>query len=76
METFQLHAGVVIGELPVDGCGDAVLGSLPSGDLAAQDIDLVDAPVQALADEDIEFDLGDVQPTAVLGGVDELEAVP
>ena len=31
---------------------------------------------QALADHDAEFDLGDVEPTAVLGGVDELEAVP
>ena len=31
---------------------------------------------EALADQDIEFDLGDIEPTVVLGGVDELEAVP
>ena len=29
-----------------------------------------------LADQDVEFDLGHVQPTAVLGCVDELETVP
>ena len=29
-----------------------------------------------MTDHDAELDLGDVEPTAVLGGVDELEAVP
>ena len=36
----------------------------------------VDAAVEALADHDVEFDLGGIQPTAVLGGMDELEAIP
>ncbi len=38
----------------------------------------VDAAVEALADHDVEFDLGDIQPTDVdvLGGMDELAAIP
>ena len=51
-------------------------GRLPSRDLVAQDLEGGDAAVEALTDHDAELDLGDVEPTAVLGRVDELEAVP
>ena len=75
-KAFEIHAGVVRGELPVDLGLDAVSGRLPSRDLVAQDPEGGDAAVEALTDHDAELDLGDVEPTAVLGRVDELEAVP
>ena len=61
---------------PVDLGSDPVSVGLPGGDFGAQDVDGIDAAVEALADHHADFDLGDVQPTAVLGGIDELEAVP
>ena len=76
IKAFEIHAGVVRGELPVDLGLDAVSGRLPSRDLVAQDPEGGDAAVEALTDHDAELDLGDVEPTAVLGRVDELEAVP
>ena len=42
----------------------------------SEGVDGIDAAIEALADHDVEFDLGDVQPAAVLGGMDELEAIP
>ena len=76
IKTSEIHAGVVRGELPVDLALDAVSGRLPGRDLVAQDPEGGDAAVEALTDHDAELDLGDVEPTAVLGRVDELEAVP
>ena len=37
IKAFEIHAGVVRGELPVDLGLDAVSGRLPSRDLVAQD---------------------------------------
>ena len=62
IETLQSDMGVIGGELPVHRGPQAVPAILPGGDLGAQDIDTVDAPVQALANHGNEFDLGDVQP--------------
>ena len=76
IEAFEFDTRVVGGEVPVDLGSDPVSGGLPSADFGSQGVDGVDAAVEALADRHAEFDLGDVQPTAVLGGVDELEAVP
>lgn len=76
VEAFEFGAGVAGGELPVDfGLKFVALG-LPGVDFAGEFVLVVDAAVEALAGEDVEFDFGDVQPAAVLGGVDELEAVP
>ena len=76
VNTLQPDPSVVVGELPVDLGLNPVPSRLPSGDLGAQHFEGVNAVIQALADHHIELDLGDVQPTAVLGGEDELEAVP
>ena len=76
LTTLQLHAGVVRGELPVDLGPDSVSGRLPRRDLVAQDLERGNAAIEALTDHDVEFDFSDVEPTAVLGRIDELEAVP
>ena len=53
-----------------------VAASLPGSDFASHRLDAVDAPAQALSHHDVDLDLSNVQPAAVLGGVDELEAIP
>ena len=61
------NPGVVDGELPIGLCFNVVAGSLLSGDLLTWQLDAVDAPVRALTDHDVGFDVGHVQPTAVPG---------
>jgi len=36
----------------------------------------IDPSAQALSDENVDLDLGNVQPAAMLRGVDKLEAIP
>ena len=76
VKPFELDAGILGRELPVDFGLKVVAATLPGGDLASHGLDAVDAPVQALADHDVDFDLGHVQPAAMLGRVDKLEAIP
>ena len=51
---------VVVGELPFDFGPQPVARGLPGRHFVAQDIDQVDTSIEALADYDIEFDLGDI----------------
>ena len=76
MKALQPDTGVVGGELPIDLGLNPVASRLPGGDLGAQHFEGVNAAIEALTDHHIEFDLGDVEPAAVLGGKDELKAVP
>jgi len=76
IEALEFDSCVVGRELPVDLGSGPVSGCLPGGDFGAQDVDGVDAAVEVLSDDYAELDLGDVQPAAVLGGIDELEAIP
>ena len=61
------------GEAPVHRGSVGVAPLLPCGDLGAQRLLIGDAPIEALALKDAELDLRDVQPTAVLGGVVEIQ---
>ena len=49
---------------------------LPGSHFGPDLVESVDPAVQALLDEDVEFDLGHVEPTAVLRGIDEFETMP
>ena len=69
----EFDAGVVGGEVPLDLALIGVGLSLPGGEFGVECLEVVDAPVQALAGQHGEFDLGDVEPRAVLGGVVDLE---
>src|ERR1700730_5374456 len=53
-----------------------VPSALPSSGLGAHLFYCVDPPIQTLSVEHVDLDLGDVEPAAVLGSVDEFEAVP
>jgi hypothetical protein len=53
-------------------------GVLPGGEFGVEGVDVGDAPVEALAGEGGEFDLGDVEPGAVTadtGGVVDLQSL-
>ena len=63
----EFDAGVGSGELPVDLSVVGVGGVLPGGEFGVEGVDVGDAPVEALAGEGGEFDLGDVEPGAVAG---------
>ena len=69
----EFDAGVVRGELPVDLPLIIVGRGLPGSKLGVQDVEVVDAAVEALPGQAGEFDLGDVQPGAVLGRVVDLQ---
>jgi hypothetical protein len=76
IEPLELSASVVGGELPVNLGVDLIATGLPGVDFAAQGVNVVDAAIQALGNHHVEFDLSHVEPAAVLGRVDELEAIP
>jgi hypothetical protein len=49
----------------------ALLGvgvALPGGELGVEDVEVLDAPVQALSGQGEEFNVGDVEPGAVCVG--------
>ena len=48
--------------------------TLPGGDIADEDVFVVDAAVGALGAQDADFDLDQVEPTGMLGRVVELQA--
>jgi hypothetical protein len=72
---LELDAGVCGGEAPIDGTAEGVPLGLPGGDLAFEYLPLRDASVEALAGEDAQLDLGDVEPTSMFGGVVEFQRV-
>ena len=52
----------------------SALGRLPGGEFGVEHVEVVDAPVEALAGQGGQLDLGDVEPGAVLGRVVDLQA--
>jgi hypothetical protein len=48
-------------------------GLLPGGEFGVEGVDVGDAPVEALSGQGGQFDLGDVEPGAVPGGVVDLQ---
>ena len=73
---LQLHPCRCRRELPVNRGLSGIAGGLHCGQLTFQRSFGSDAPLQALASKDAQFDLGHVEPTAMLGGVMELQLLP
>lgn len=71
----EASADVTGGEVPVHVSLPGIGEALPGGELAAEDREVVDAPVQALAGQGGKLDLGDVPPRPVLGSVVDLQAL-
>jgi len=61
----EFDAHLLGGELPIHTDLSDITPLGPSGDLAAKCFQIRDAPVEALLGKDAQFDLGDVQPTAM-----------
>ena len=76
VEMGQGAARVGDGEVPVDAHRLLVAGRRPGGDLGFQRGGVGDAPVQALAGQHRELDLGQIQPGAMGGGVMQLQTRP
>jgi len=65
----------LIRKLPVDLRGQVVATGLPGRDGLLDLFKGIYSTVEALADENIQFNLGHVEPTAVFRGVNKLYAV-
>jgi hypothetical protein len=72
---LELDAGGVGCEVPV--CLGVVEIAMPhpGGDLFGQCLLVWNAPIEALAGQDGQFGLGEIEPRAVLGGVVPFEAL-
>jgi len=75
VEVLELDAGVFGGEPPVDPTTGSVARCLPGGGLPLQGRPVGQPAVQALSGQHGQFDLGHVQPAAVLGRVVQLQLV-
>ena len=65
----KFDAGVAGGEPPVDLALVGVDGLGPGGEFGVEDGEVGDTPAEALLGQAAQFDLGDVEPRAVLGRV-------
>jgi hypothetical protein len=70
---LQLRASVGGRELPVDLRRPMVTVTLPRSDLGLHEIFVRDTSVETLLLKGAEFDLGNIQPAAVLGRIVELQ---
>ena len=74
---MQFSPGLFTRELPVDGGAVVVDAALPSINFTAQYGKVTDSALsQTLAAKQAHFDLGLIQPTAMLGCVMHCEAIP
>ena len=64
----ELDAGVIGSETPVDGADGGVALGDPGRDLALKGVSVRQPSVEALAGEDVQLDLGHVEPSAGLVG--------
>ena len=74
VEPLQFHSGFVDGELPIDSSLLLVDTGGPGGNFGLQRLDVADPSVlQALAGHATQLTLRHVEPTAVLGSVNEID---
>ena len=76
IEPFQLDASVVTGELPINAGLRFVPALCPGMSCRLHLVQRVNPLVQALPDENVDLNLGNVQPATVLWGVDKLKTIP
>ena len=69
IQIFQLGAGSRRSKTPLNYCLVCVARLLPDSNFSASLVDIANASVQTLVDENREFDFDPIQPTAMQGGV-------
>jgi len=72
---FQLHSGICGGERPVHSFGTVVSISFPCCDFGLHGCHLSDPAIETLPFEYAQFDLCDIEPTAVLGRVVNIQSL-
>ena len=72
IEPFEFDARIRCTELPIDGADPLVAMILPALNLLAEILDSGNVVGQALARQDAQFDLGNVESARMLGGVMDL----
>jgi hypothetical protein len=75
IEAFELDARICRAESPIHCTDPLVALLLPVLNLLAEVLDSRDVVGQALSGQHREFDLGNIQPTGMLGGVMDLQPV-
>src|SRR6266536_5099952 len=75
IEAFEFDTRIRRAELPVDGADLLVAMLLPALNLLTEILDSSNVMGQALPRQHTEFDLGDVEPTGMFGGVMDLQSV-
>src|SRR5208337_2541570 len=73
VEPFELHAGIVCGELPAGLCVMLVAMVLPGGDFFFEGRLVWNAAAQTLARQDTEFGFGHVEPASAFRDVAPFE---
>src|SRR6185369_6137063 len=73
---MQLHSRLRSRKLPVNRGSGCIASCLYGGQFPLEGSFGGDAPVQALAGEDTEFDFGHVEPTPMLGCIVKLQLLP
>src|SRR5918911_1778232 len=66
VEALEFDVGALRREAPVDGRGRAIMVLLPGADFRVERGHVGETPLEALAREDTEVNLGDVEPAACL----------
>ena len=75
IEFFEFMPGDGDGKTPMDFDLLFVAPFFPRADLAASPLGVIQATIEALTLQHADFDFRHVEPTGVLGGVMELQAV-
>src|SRR5699024_7095918 len=75
-QALKFDACIIGSELPIYRGFHLIAARLPRGYFRRHLFPAVDTPSQALSDHHVDFDFGDVEPTAMIGRKDELEAIP
>ena len=75
VKMFEFDVRVGGGELPTDSCGAIIAPVGPVGGDLLENGAVRDATIQALTTKVTQFNLGHVEPTAVLGRVLQFQAV-
>src|SRR5260370_33018261 len=73
VQMLQFCSSIFGGELPIDRCLIAVSFVLPSSGFIGERLFVGNSPGETLPCQDVQFDFSHVEPTAVLGGVDDLQ---
>src|SRR5580698_5783551 len=72
---LQFCSSIFAGELPIDRCLTAVSFVLPGSGFSDKRLFVGNSPGKTLPCQDVQFDFGHVEPAAMLGRVDDLQAL-